>query len=143
MTSIAPKPTSDDQVATAVPGPRRSHVGGVVAGSLAAGFAAAVILPFLPVGTVDDDFATAMVLIGFALGWALMAVLSIRFTDQPQRWAVAPAIFMALSAALVLLAPDVVVDALGWVWPPALLVLVVWVWTRAKRDLPSRTRVGC
>jgi pimeloyl-ACP methyl ester carboxylesterase len=141
MTSIAPRPTSSDQVASAVPGPRPSHVGAVVAGSLAAGFAAAAILPFLPVSTVDADFATAMVLIGFALGWALMAVLSIRFTDQPQRWAVAPAIFMVLSGALVLVAPDAMVDALGWVWPPALVVLVVWVWTRARRELHSRTRV--
>ncbi len=141
MTSIAPKPASSDQVASAVPGPRRRHVGGVVAGSLAAGFAAAVILPFLPVGTVDADFATAMVLIGFALGWALMAALSTRFTDQPQRWAVAPATFMVLSGALVLWAPDAMVDALGWVWPPALVVLVVWVWTRARRELHSRTRV--
>ena len=121
--------------------PRRSHVGAVVVGSLAVGFAAAVILPFLPVGTVDVDFSTAMVLFGFALGWALMAVLSVRFTDQPQRWAVAPAIFMVLSGTLVLLAPDAVVDALGWVWPPALLVLVVWVWIRARRQLHSRTRV--
>jgi pimeloyl-ACP methyl ester carboxylesterase len=112
-----------------------------VAGSLAAGFTAAVILAFLPVGTVDVDFSTAMVLFGFALGWALMAVLSFRFTDQPQRWAVAPAIFVGLSGALVLLAPDAMVDALGWVWPPALLVLVVWVWTRARRELHSRTRV--
>jgi pimeloyl-ACP methyl ester carboxylesterase len=108
---------------------------------LAAGFAAAVILPFLPVGTVDADFSTAMVLIGFALGLALIAVLSTRFTDQPQRWAVAPAMFMVLSGALVLLAPDAMVDALGWVWPPALLVLVVWVWIRARRELHSRTRV--
>lgn len=134
-------PTSSDQVAPAVPGPRRSHVGGVVAGSLAAGFAAAVLLPFLPVGTVDEDFSTATVLIGFALGWALMAVLSTRFTDAPQRWAVAPAIFMVLSGAVVLLAPGAIVDALGWVWPPALLVLVVWVWTRGRRELHSRTRV--
>ncbi len=133
-------PTSGDQVTVAVPG-RRSHVGGVVVGSLAAGVATALILPFLPVGTVDVDFATAMVLFGFALGWALLAVLSIRFTDQPQRWAVAPAIFMALSGALVLLAQDAVLDALGWVWPPALVVLVVWVWIRAKRELRSRTRV--
>ncbi|WP_202867937.1 alpha/beta hydrolase [Kribbella pittospori] len=117
------------------------QIGKVVAGSLAAGLAAAVILAFLPVGTVDVDFATAMVLFGFGLGWALMAVLSGRFTDQPQRWAVAPAIFMVLSGVLVLVAPDSVVDALGWVWPPALLVLVVWVWTRARRDLHSRTRV--
>jgi pimeloyl-ACP methyl ester carboxylesterase len=54
---------------------------------------------------------------------------------------VAPAIFMVLSGALVLLAPDAVVDALGWVWPPALLVLVAWVWTSARRELHSRTRV--
>ncbi len=134
-------PSGDDEVAPAVPGPRRSHGGGVVAGSLAVGFAAAVALPFLPVGTVDVDFSTAMVLFGFALGWALLAVLSVRFTDRPQRWAVAPAIFMALSGVLVLAAPDAVVDALGWVWPPALVVLVVWVWSRARRELRSRTRV--
>ncbi|HET6626729.1 MAG TPA: alpha/beta hydrolase [Nocardioidaceae bacterium] len=112
-----------------------------MAGSLAAGFAAAVILPFLPVTTVDGNFSTAMVLIGFALGWALLAVLSTRLTDQPQRWAVAPAIFMALGAVLLLVAPDSVVDALGWVWPPALLALVVWVWARAGSELHSRTRV--
>ena len=90
---------------------------------------------------MDVNFSTAMVLFGFALGWALLAVLSTRFTDQPQRWAVAPAIFMAVAGALVLVAPDSVVDALGWVWPPALLVLVVWVWIRARREMHSRARV--
>ncbi|WP_327633058.1 alpha/beta fold hydrolase [Kribbella sp. NBC_00482] len=133
-------PPPDMDFPTGPQEPERSYIGGVVAGSLAAGFAAAVILAFLPVGIVNDDFSTAMVLIGFAFGWALIAVLSSRFAGQPQRWAVAPAIFMVLSGALVLLAPDAVVDALGWVWPPALLVLVVWVWTRARRELHSRTR---
>ncbi len=136
----ATETSSADQVAAAEPESRRRHLGGVVAGSLAAGFAAAVILPFLPVGTVDVNFSIAMVLFGFALGWALLALLSARFTDQPQRWAVAPAIFMAVAGALVLVAPDSVVDALGWVWPPALLVLVVWVWVRARRETHSRTR---
>jgi pimeloyl-ACP methyl ester carboxylesterase len=130
-----------DQVAAAKPESRRRHLGGVVIGSLAAGFVAAVILPFLPVGTVDVNFSTAMVLFGFAFGWALLAVLSMRFTEQPQRWAVAPAIFMAAAGALVLVAPDAVVDALGWVWPPALFTLVVWVWIRARRELHSRARV--
>ena len=60
--------------------PSRSHdapkVGLIVTGSLVAGFAASVILPFLPVHTVDVDFATAMVLFGCgpsggALGSAL------------------------------------------------------------------------
>jgi len=100
-----------------------------------------LILPFLPVATVDVDFATAMVLFGWALGWVLMALLSTRFTDQPQRWAFVPAVFMAVAGALVLVAPDSAVNALGWVWPPALVVLVVWVWIRAKREMHSRARV--
>jgi len=54
-----------------------------------------------------------MVLFGFALGWALLAALSTRLTDHPQRWAWAPAIYMVLSAALVLTAPDGLLDALG------------------------------
>jgi pimeloyl-ACP methyl ester carboxylesterase len=117
------------------------RVGPVVAVSLTAGFTAAVVLPFLPAGTVDDGFATAMVLFGFAIGWALLAVLSVRFTVQPQRWALAPAAFMALSSVLLLVAPDASAGLLRWVWPPAVLVLVVWVWFRARRSLHSRTRV--
>ena len=132
---------NDEQAVPDVPEPRRSHMGGVVAGSLAAGFAAALILPFVPTRTVDPSFATAMVLFGFALGWALMAFLSARFTDQPQGWAMVPAIFMVVSGALVLVSSDAVLDLLGWIWPPALLVVVVWVWTRAGRDLHSRARV--
>lgn len=123
------------------PGPR-SKIGIVIAASLAAGLLAAVLLPFLPFvppPAVDHDFATAMVLLGFAVGWALLAVLS-RRTDQPQRWAVVPAVFMGSSAVLVLVLPDDWVDALGWVWPPALLALVVWMFGRAWRDLHSRAR---
>src|SRR5215216_4970239 len=111
----ATQTTSADQVAASGPESRRTHIGRVVVGSLAAGFVAAVILAFLPVGTVDLNFSTAMVLFGFALGWAMLAVLSTRFTEQPQRWALAPAIFMAVAGAIVLVAPDAVVDALGWV----------------------------
>ena len=91
------EPAADPGLAAGMSRRRRSHVGAVVAGSLAVGFAAALILPFLPVGTVDDEFSTAMALFGWAVGWVLMAVLSARLTDQPQRWAVAPAVFMGLS----------------------------------------------
>jgi pimeloyl-ACP methyl ester carboxylesterase len=137
-------PTSGPVTAPDAPGepkPGRSRLGGVVAGSLAAGLAAALLLPFLPVGTVDVDFSTAMVLFGFAFGWALLAVLSTRFTEQPQRWALAPAAFMAAAGACLLVAPASVLDAMGWVWPPAVMVLAVWVWTRARREMRSRARV--
>ena len=121
--------------------PRRLGIGVVVVGSVVVGLVAALVLPFLPVSTVDVDVATAMVLLGFAVGWASLAGLSAWLTDQPHRWALAPAAFMALSAVVVLLAPDAVVNGvLGWVWPPALLVLVVWVVRRARRELHSRTR---
>ncbi len=131
---------SVEPVPPAAPKARRIRVGPVVAISLTAGFAAAVVLPFLPTSTVDDSFATAMVLFGFAIGWALLAVLSIRFTDQPQRWAVVPAALMAVSGVL-LVAPGASAGVLRWVWPPAVLVVAVWVWIRARRALHSRTRV--
>src|SRR5262245_60997405 len=132
---------SDDLALPAGAERHRIGIGAVVATSLGAGLAAAVLLPFIPWPTVDADFATAMVLLGFALGWALLAGLSMRFTDQPQRWAVVPAAFMAVSGVLVLFLPDGVAGVLDWVWPPAVLVLAAWVYIRARRDLRSPTRV--
>ena len=131
--------TNDDKVAPG-PGSSRIGIGRIVVASLAAGLAAAVVLAFVPLTTVDENSSTGMMLLGFAVGWAMLAVLSTRLTDQPQRWAVAPAVFMGLAGLIVLLAPDAVVDALGWVWPPALVVVIVWMFLRAKRDLHSRTR---
>jgi pimeloyl-ACP methyl ester carboxylesterase len=117
----------------------RFRIGTIVVLSLAVGLVAAVLLPFIPWPT-DANFATAMVLLGFAVGWALLAALSVRLTDQPQEWAYAPALFMGVGAALLLFLPDSVLGALDWVWPPALLVLVAWVFREAKRDLRSPTR---
>ena len=67
-------------------------------------------------------------------------MLSQRWTDQPQRWAFVPAAFMAIAGAVVLaLAPTG--NELGWVWPPVVFALAVWMIVRARRDLHSRTRV--
>ena len=119
----------------------RVPVGRIVVGSLSVGLATAVFLVFAPFVAVDEKTFTGMVLLGFAVGWTLLASLSIWLSDQPQRWAAAPALFMGLSAGVVLLGSDAFVDgAVSWVWPPALLVLVIWVFRRARRDLHSRTR---
>ena len=75
-----------------------------------------------------------MVLLGCALGWALLAVLSVRFSDQPQRWAAAPAMFMAVVGVAALSGSAAVQDALGWTWPPALFVLAVWMLSRVRRQ---------
>ena len=132
---------AEDQARSAELRRNRIGIGKIIVLSLGVGLVAAVLLPFVPWPTVDANFATAMVLFGFALGWLLLAALSVRLTDQPQRWAYAPALFMGVAAVLLLFLPEAVLDALDWVWPPALLVLVVWVFRRAKRDLRSRTRI--
>ena len=119
----------------------RGRIGLIVAGSLAAGLVAALALVATPFIPAKEHVLTGVVLLGFAFGWALLVVLSVRFTDQPQRWAVAPAVFFAVAGLISLLPTGSVVQKVfGWVWPPLLLGLVVWMITPARRQLRSRTR---
>lgn len=121
---------------------RRRSIGRVVATSLVAGALAALALVLVVVAGATEPTITGAALLGFAVGWALLALASERLTDQPQRWALVPAASMGLSGtALLLLAPgDRAMAALGWMWPPALLALAVWTVRRSRRDLSSRTR---
>jgi pimeloyl-ACP methyl ester carboxylesterase len=123
----------------AEPSPRRRPAV-VVAGSLLAGLAAAVALVAGPLAGGREAVITGGLLLGFAVGWALLAVLSARFTHRPQRWAAVPAAAMGISGAgLIALAPGAgTLSALGWVWPPLLLVLVTWMIVRARRRPASR-----
>lgn len=107
---------------------------------MATGLVAALLLVAAPFVPAEEDDIVGAVLFGFALGWAMLAVLSVRFTDQPQRWAAAPALFMGLGGLLLLAFGSSVSDALSWVWPPALLALVIWMIVRARQDLRSRSR---
>lgn len=120
------------------PSPRRRAA--VVAGSLLAGLAAAVALVAGPLAGSREAVITGGLLLGFAAGWALLAVLSARLTDRPQRWAAVPAAAMGITAiGLIVLAPDAsALGALGWVWPPLLLVLVAWMVMRARRRPAGR-----
>jgi hypothetical protein len=70
----------------------------------------------------------------------MLAVLSVRFSDQPQRWAAAPALFMGLGGLLLAGVGSGAQGVLGWVWPPALMALVVWMIVRAHPQLRSRSR---
>jgi pimeloyl-ACP methyl ester carboxylesterase len=118
----------------------RGHIGWVVAGSLAAGLFFALLLAFAPFIPPQEREVMGAVLCGFALGWAMLAVLSTRFTDQPQRWAAVPAAFMGLGGLLLLAFASGVDRVLSWLWPPALLALVIWMVFRARRQLHSPTR---
>ena len=110
----------------------------MVAGALAGGLVAALLLAAAPFIRADEAEMTGAVLCGFAFGWALLAVCSVRFTDQPQRWAAAPALFMGLSGLLLMIFGDPVRDVLDWVWPAALLAMVIWMAFRVRRQLRSR-----
>ena len=118
------------------------HIGRIVIGCLTAGLVVALGLVLGPLGGAQEHVITGTVLLAFASSWALLATLSILWTNQPQRWAAMPAGFMGLAgASLLAFAPSgAVIDALGWVWPPLLLVLIVGTVVRVHRDLHSRTR---
>lgn len=95
----------------------------------------------LPFAGARENVISGVVLLAFAFGWASLAILSVRFTDQPQRWAALPAILSALVGTVLLLWPGSVThDTFGWLWPVALLVLVVWMVVQSRRHLRSRAR---
>ena len=108
----------------------------MVAGSLTAGIVAALLLVVAPVAPAEGDAVLGVVLCGFAFGWAMLAALLARFTDQPQLWAIVPALVMGAGGLVLLtLGSSALLD---WLWPPVLLTLVIWMAVRIHRDLRSR-----
>ena len=79
----------------------------VVAGSLLGGVASAVALVAVPFADGGEATITGAILLGLAIGWALLAMLSTRLGDGSHRWAAVPAVMLGLSAAgLIILTPD-------------------------------------
>jgi pimeloyl-ACP methyl ester carboxylesterase len=107
---------------------------------LVTGLFVGVLLAVAPFVPAEEGKVTGALLLGFALGWAMLAILSIRFTEQPQRWAVVPAVFMGLGGLLLLAFGSPAQGVLKWVWPPTLLVLVVWMFMRSRQQLRSGSR---
>lgn len=123
--------------------PDRSHSGRhlslIVAGSLAGGLVAAVLLVAAPFIPPAESAITGAVLIGFGLGWVMLAVLSTRYTEQPQRWAAVPAAVLGLGGLLLVVFGSSAQVVLNWAWPPLLLAMAVWMAVRVRRQLPSRS----
>src|SRR3989449_7795730 len=120
----------------------KGRVGLIVTGSMFAGLVVALALVVGPFGGAQEHVIMGAALLGWALGWALLAVLSMRWSDQPERWAVLPAALMAVAgASLLVFRPDAnVMNLLGWIWPLALIALAVWMTVQARRDLRSLAR---
>jgi pimeloyl-ACP methyl ester carboxylesterase len=137
-TTPTPKDRGQDRPSRPDPG-SRGHIGWIVAGSLATGLVAALLLVAAPFIPAKESNLTGAVLCGFALGWAMLAVLSVRFTDQPQRWAVVPALVMGLGGVLLIAFGSSVREVLDWVWPAVMLALAIFMIVRVRRQLRSRS----
>ena len=118
----------------------RGNIGWIVAGSLLTGLVAGLALVTAPFVPAAEDQVLGALLCGFAVGWTVLAALSVRISDQPQLWATPPAVFMGLGGLALLAFGSPADRVLRWVWPPVLLVLVVWMAVRVRRELRSRSR---
>jgi pimeloyl-ACP methyl ester carboxylesterase len=121
---------------------RRGHIGLIVLSSIAAGLVLGVVLDVLVFGGSSETVITGLALLSLAVGCLMLAELSARWTDQPQRWARIPALaFGVTGAAVLILRPSGhVLGLLGWVWPILLVVLVVWMFRESRRSLRSWSR---
>ena len=124
------------------PVPQSVPVARVVAGSLFAGAVAALVLMLVVFPGATESLITGSALVAFGLGWAMMRILSARMTSQPQRWTTVPAVAMtATGAGLLVFTPqDADLSSLSWVWPPAVLALVGWMFVQMRRALTGRGR---
>jgi pimeloyl-ACP methyl ester carboxylesterase len=104
---------------------------------LAVGLVVALLLVAAPFIPAQESRLAGAVLCGFAVGWVLLTVLSVRFTDQPQRWAAAPALLMGMGGLVLVAFGSSVQTVLNWVWPPATLALAIWMIARVHRQLGS------
>jgi pimeloyl-ACP methyl ester carboxylesterase len=146
MTTTAPTPahhrTSDVAAGHEPAAGRRVPFAVVVAGSMLSGLVNTLVLVLVVFAGATEPVITGAGLVGLASGWALLAMLTTRWTSQPQRWAAVPAAAMVVTGlALLAVTPgDGTLTAAGWVWPPAALVLAVWMVRATRQATTGRSR---
>jgi pimeloyl-ACP methyl ester carboxylesterase len=133
---------TDGKPTVAFDKPRREPIWRVVGGSIAAGLVGALVLTVGVFGGAAEHIISGSALIAFAGGWAMLALLSGRFTSQPQRWALVPAVLMVVAGVVLLIAQpdDQTLNTAGWVWPPFAIALAVWMVVQLRRSLSGRVR---
>src|SRR5215207_2896110 len=109
MTTTTPADRRSGDVA-ADPAPaagRRIPLALVVAGSMLSGLVNTLLLVLVVFAGATEPVITGAGLVGLASSWALLAMLTTRWTSQPQRWAAVPAAVMAVTGvALLTVTPD-------------------------------------
>jgi pimeloyl-ACP methyl ester carboxylesterase len=133
------RPPLPARLSSADRGARRGRIRATIAGSLLTGVVLAAALPLVVFGSGSEAVITGSALLGFAAGWAMLAWLTSRRTTQPQRWAWVPAAALgATGVGLLVTTPDdPALTAAGWMWPPLLLALAVWMAVRLRRSLAA------
>jgi pimeloyl-ACP methyl ester carboxylesterase len=135
-------PTQTSDTVASTPVRRAVPVARVIAGSLAAGVFAALVLTLVVFPGGTESVITGSILSAFGIGWATMAALSVRFTAQPQGWTTVPAVVMGVSGVgLMVGSPDnATLTDFNWAWPPAMLALAVWMFVQMRRHLHGKGR---
>ena len=142
MAAAIDPPETTDGAPAVEEGSGRGHIGLVVLGSIAFGLILGLVLVLGVFGGGREDVITGAALVSFSLGMLMLFELARRRTDQPQPWALAPAVGLGVvGLALLVLGPSGrVLGWLGWVWPLLLAALVVWSWRGARRSLHNWSR---
>src|SRR3954464_1139769 len=134
--------TAPQDPAAAEEGARTGPMFRTVLASLLTGAFSAAVLTLVVFPGAREHTTTGLALVAFAVGWAMLDLLTTRFTKQPQRWARIPAVVMGVTgAALIALAPgNDGLTASGWAWPPVLFALTTWMVVQLRRAMTSRAR---
>jgi pimeloyl-ACP methyl ester carboxylesterase len=120
----------------------RGYIGLVVLGSIAGGLILGLVLVLVVFAGGREDVITGAALVALAFGMLMLFELARRRTDQPQSWALFPALGIgAVGFALLIFGPSGrVLGWLGWVWPLLLALVVVWSVRGAHRSLHNWSR---
>ncbi|MEO6513901.1 MAG: alpha/beta hydrolase [Candidatus Saccharimonadales bacterium] len=117
-------------------------VGTIVLVSVLSGLILALLLSLMVFAGSIEPVITGAIMVGFAAGWLMLAVLSTRTTDQPQKWAYVPALYFGVVGLLLIVwrPSGNLIAASGWVWPLVLAGLTVWMYMQIRLELKSRSR---
>ena len=140
--SVDTHPTTIQPDVAAPATPSTGPVARVIAGSLAAGAATALVLTLVVFPGATESVITGSVLLAFGLGWAMIAAplqplhepaaaLGHRPRGRDDRHRRRLLVFTPENDAL---------TRLNWVWPPAMLALAVWMFVQMRRSLTGRGR---
>jgi pimeloyl-ACP methyl ester carboxylesterase len=141
MTSTDLRTATPDSTVTGAAHPR-GPMTRIVLASITIGVVGAALLALGVFAGGSEHSITGGALVAFGAGWAALAALTARFTNQPQRWALVPAAMMATTGAgLLVLAPgEGAMTNAGWFWPPVTLALAIWSVTQVRAAMSSRAR---